>query len=244
MADTIFTTVLPPTKAVDNLDTTFSLSVKDVNSAALLAAVTGVSGNAAVPAQNSAANILSRDVVGNKTDTAVTTVGVVASIIAYVKGILNQLAHATYGLSAIKTLIDTLTGYVDTEVAAIKAVTDAEETLTETGGTITGTNAQQDLYIANAPAGIMTPVGIFVDLDNMAADDTIEVRIKYRIKAGGTMKDYEYYEKVGVDGGSADAEKGVYYALHPTRFGVEVTLVQTLATTSYKTFDWEVFYGV
>ena len=34
------------------------------------------------------------------------------------------VAHVTYGLSALKTLIDTVAGYVDTEVAAIKAKTD------------------------------------------------------------------------------------------------------------------------
>ncbi len=37
-------------------------------------------------------NIFPTDVIGNKTDAAVTTVGVIASITAYIKGILNQLA--------------------------------------------------------------------------------------------------------------------------------------------------------
>jgi len=76
------------------------------------------------PTADGAENGTVGDIVGNKVDAAVTTVGVVASIIAYIKGILNQLAHATYGLSAIKTLMDTIAGYIDTEVAAIKAKTD------------------------------------------------------------------------------------------------------------------------
>jgi hypothetical protein len=39
-------------------------------------------------------------------------------------GILAILKSATFGLSALKTLIDTLDDFVDTEVAAIKAKTD------------------------------------------------------------------------------------------------------------------------
>ena len=55
-------------------------------------------------------------VIGALDDAAVTAVGTVASIIAYIKGILNQLAHATYGLSAIKTAIDAIVPAGETEV--------------------------------------------------------------------------------------------------------------------------------
>jgi hypothetical protein len=44
-----------------------------------------------VPVANSPNNVLAKDVLGNKSDTAVTMVGVVASIIAYIKGILLHL---------------------------------------------------------------------------------------------------------------------------------------------------------
>jgi hypothetical protein len=40
MADTVITIVIPNVKAVDNGDGTYSVSVKDVNSDAILAALT------------------------------------------------------------------------------------------------------------------------------------------------------------------------------------------------------------
>ena len=45
-----------------------------------------------VPAADAATNVQARDVIGNKTDAAVTVVGAVASAIAYIKGLLNQVA--------------------------------------------------------------------------------------------------------------------------------------------------------
>ena len=50
-----------------------------------------VAANQTVPAADSTANVLSRDVVGAKDDAAQTTVGTTRSIIAYVKGLLNQI---------------------------------------------------------------------------------------------------------------------------------------------------------
>ena len=51
-----------------------------------------------------------RDVVGRKTDTANTTVGTTSSLMRYTKGILGLLTNATYGLSALETLVDDLEG--------------------------------------------------------------------------------------------------------------------------------------
>ncbi|MBE3137655.1 MAG: hypothetical protein IMZ43_09755 [Thermoplasmata archaeon] len=127
---------------------------------------------------------------------------------------------------------------------AILADTAALRVLTEEGGTLTGTNAEQNLYINNAPAGIYIPAGIFVDFDNMAADDIAEIRIYYRIKTGGGLQPFEYYALTAADGGLTNGLKGVYYPLKYNRFGIKVTLVQTQATTSYKTYDYEVFYKV
>ena len=58
----------------------------------LLEDVATLDGEVAVPAVDSSDNVHARDVTGNKGDVAVTTVGVVASIVAYVKGVLDQLA--------------------------------------------------------------------------------------------------------------------------------------------------------
>jgi hypothetical protein len=62
-----------------------------VNDYTILGAVGGAVVDLAVPAPDSVANILNRDVDGNKTDAAVTAVGLTASEIAYLKGILNLL---------------------------------------------------------------------------------------------------------------------------------------------------------
>lgn len=51
-----------------------------------------------------------RDVIGRKTDTANTTVGTTSSLMRYTKGILGLLTNATYGLSALETLVDDLEG--------------------------------------------------------------------------------------------------------------------------------------
>ena len=58
--------------------------------------VAGLAADLAVPLPNSANNVLMRDVVGNKTDTPVSTVGATASLMAYVKGILNNLVTNLY----------------------------------------------------------------------------------------------------------------------------------------------------
>lgn len=48
-----------------------------------------------VPGADATTNTNARDVAGNKTDAAVTTVGTTKSIIAYVKGLLNQIGTLT-----------------------------------------------------------------------------------------------------------------------------------------------------
>jgi hypothetical protein len=58
-----------------------------------------------VAGADSSLNLMPSHVLGNKGDAAVTTVGTVASIIAYIKGLLNQLANGTYGLNALLTSI-------------------------------------------------------------------------------------------------------------------------------------------
>lgn len=56
-----------------------------------------------IPTADVGTNISSRDVIGNKSDAAVTAVGAVASILAYIKGTLNQLATATALIDTTET---------------------------------------------------------------------------------------------------------------------------------------------
>lgn len=53
----------------------------------------GVDGNFAVPGVNAADNVLERDVVGNKADTAILIPDDISSAIRYLKGVLTKLAN-------------------------------------------------------------------------------------------------------------------------------------------------------
>lgn len=61
-----------------------------------------------VPTANATTDATIRDVIGRKTDTAITTVNTTSSLMRYTKGILELLTNATYGLSALETLVDDL----------------------------------------------------------------------------------------------------------------------------------------
>jgi hypothetical protein len=115
--------------------------------AAIIAAIGAITGPV-VPAPDSPDNILSRDVVGNKSDLQVQTITDAYSIMAYVKGLMNTLSitgyavfpgasapgpnvsmisvihyisdmleNGTYGLSALKGLVDDL----ETRLTAVRA---------------------------------------------------------------------------------------------------------------------------
>lgn len=78
-----------------------------------------------------------------------------------VDGIQTDLSNATDGLGALKALIDILTGYVDTEVAAILAAVD-----TEVGSILTiATGIQTDLDNATDGLGALKAL-----IDNVDAD--------------------------------------------------------------------------
>lgn len=65
-----------------------------------------VAGALAVPTANAGTNTLMSEVVGNKGDNAVTTVGTVASLVAYVKGLLGQTVKPAADSTNNATLAD------------------------------------------------------------------------------------------------------------------------------------------
>lgn len=85
--------------------------------------VATIDGIVDVPTADVADNVQMADVVGNKTDAAVAVVGTTKTIVAYIKGVMNDLNNGTDGLGALKALIDTATtniGTVDTVVDGIQ----------------------------------------------------------------------------------------------------------------------------
>jgi len=113
----------------------------------------------------------------------------------------------------------------------------AELTLSETGGSITSTAAEQNLFVINNPLGVIRPVVCKVDLDLMAAADTHVFRVYYRIVTGGAWEPTDFYTYTGVDGGLANGLKVVEFPLTPTRFGVSITIQRTAGADHV--FAWE-----
>ncbi len=72
-----------------------------------------------VPAPNATRNNVAEEVIGNKADAAVTSVGVTASIIAYLKGILTWLGVATADATANTTSADVIGNKTDAKVNAV-----------------------------------------------------------------------------------------------------------------------------
>lgn len=121
----------------------------------------------------------------------------------------------------------------------IQSQTNALLTLSETGGTLTADGTEQTLYIDNAPLGAHNPRTFLIDLDLMEQGDTTELRAYYRLNAGGGLQLLDFNQYVGADGGLANSRVLVAIALNETRFGVQVTLEQTVGVN--RAYDWSIF---
>lgn len=90
-------------------------------SAAALAAddISTAISNQAVPTADTSTNALERDVVGNKTDAAVNAVGTTKSLMAYLKGLLNEVTVAAANTSANGFINDVVGNKTDTAQNAV-----------------------------------------------------------------------------------------------------------------------------
>ena len=78
-----------------------------------------INDNTEVPAKDAVTDALSRDVIGKKEDTAQTTVGTTRSIIAYVKGVLNQVATVISGQEGGVAAVNRVIGKLQVAAATI-----------------------------------------------------------------------------------------------------------------------------
>ena len=157
----------------------------------------------------------------------------VATVDTVVDGIVTDLA-------TVDTLVDTLTtnlATVDTVVDAIKVVTDALATLTETGGTVTTDGNEQDVYINETPAGVYLPRMVKISTVNHTAAETIIIREYYRIASGGAYLEHDEVTYIGTI-----AEDEITIHLDPNRYGIKVTIQKTAGTN--RDYAWEVVYEV
>ena len=145
------------------------------------------------------------------------------------------LQAAVDDLDADVVLLQADVDALQVDVDAIREVTDAEAILTETGGTLTTDATEQNLYIANAPAGIFEPLWVNIDFTNHTAGETVVLRTYHRnVGAGAWIRD-DTKTFAGIP-----TNLLVWIELHPTRFGVRVTIEKTVGTN--RAYIWEAFY--
>jgi len=135
------------------------------------------------------------------------------------------------GIEAPSTALEA----INTIVTAIRVVTDATPVETETGGTITSDDSEQDVYINNAPEGVYVPNYVSIDFTNNTAAQSAVIKQYRRYKTGG---DWILIDQSDPIVGLPDPA-GVDVELKPNRYGIKVTLDVTGAA---KTYDWTAFY--
>lgn len=151
-----------------------------------------------VPAADSARNISTPEVVGNKTDAAVTAVGVVASVIAYVKGIINLVVAGFAAIPAQCAAALAAVAYTrQAGVAQVKATTIDLNQAAATYDLLTGTTQDvlaEKLIIrmsGGAIGGALTSISIQTD------DTTPQVFIS---AANGVVANLTDQNQLGYDG--------------------------------------------
>lgn len=139
-------------------------------------------------------------------------------------------------LLALIAIIDALCDSILEDTSAIREVTDSEAILTEIGGQLTTDGNVQNLYIAEAPAGIFRPVCIKIDFTNHTATETVVVKTHYRIVPGGVHREQDSVIYAGVV-----SPELINIDLEPNRYGIKITIQKTVGTN--RAYDWEVFYS-
>lgn len=170
----------------DASSSTGSLHAKVANNKALIDTLTTkvdtVDGLLDAPTADVTTAATVAQTLGNKADAAQTTVGTTRSLMAYLKGALSVLVHSTYGLSAIKTLIDTVTGYVSTILARETVVT-STKTLTAQGG---GEGKVIDLFTVTGTVEVAAIYGECIEATNST---TLGNLLLHLFPAGGSGVD-------------------------------------------------------
>ncbi len=141
----------------------------------------------------------------------------------------------TYLLSLI-VIIDALCDAILEDTDAIREVTDSEAILTEVADTITTDGTQQTVYTEENPAGIFEPRCFKIDMTNQTVAETVDIRVFYRIIAGGGM----ILESLTTFAGAQDPDLKLV-SLEPNRYGIRIT-IQNTAVGVHRAYDWEVFY--
>jgi len=138
---------------------------------------------------------------------------------------------------AVIAILQAAVNAMQVDVDSIKAVTEAESVLEETGGSLTTDGTEQTIYINNAPAGVYCPKEFNINFTNQTAGETVVLRTYYRNVSGGAWVEDDELEIAGVPD-----ELLVWIDLHRTRFGIKITIEKTGGAN--RAYVWEVFYEV
>ncbi len=141
----------------------------------------------------------------------------------------------TYLLSLI-VIIDALCDAILEDTGAIREVTYSEAILTEVADTVTTDGTEQTVYTEENPAGIFEPKTFKIDMTNQTAAETVDIRVYYRIIAGGNM----ILESLTTFTGAQSPDLKLV-SLEPNRYGIRIT-IQNTAVGVHRAYDWEVFY--
>ena len=123
-----------------------------------------------------------------------------------------------------------LGGSFGPDIANAYDILASQPTLSETGGVLTTDGNVQVLWIANSPMSTFEPRVLYIDLDDMVALDSLDIRVYYRIAPGGAFILYDMANYLGADGGLANGVTMIAIEFLPCRYGVEVTVQQTVGT--------------
>jgi len=135
----------------------------------------------------------------------------------------------------IEETLAAITEEIIEDTEAIRATTDAEAILSEIAGQIATDGNVQNLYIAEAPAGIFRPICVKIDFTNHTAGETVVIKTHYRIAPGGAHIEHDSVTYAGVV-----SPELINIDLEPNRYGIKVTIQKTAGTN--RAYDWEVFY--
>ena len=133
-------------------------------------------------------------------------------------------------------------GGVDERVDQIHAQTSAELTIQTTGGTLTTDGSEQTLYQDDEPLGVWCPVALIIDLDDMSAGETVEIKVYHRLSDAGGLQLFQYETWTGGDGSLPNSRKVDVLALYPNRHGWLISLELTAGANI--DVPWELYFGV
>jgi len=109
-------------------------------------------------------------------------------------------------------------------------------TLKRVGDTITTDGTEQNLYIVDNPDFPFHPTKLIIDVTNMVAGDSIQIKEYYRLKSGGS-----YIRKMTYSYVDNEDPPLKVIELEPNTYGVKITITRVLGTD--RAYDYEVYFN-